>query len=112
MKALKGFVIFMGLLIVGGVTLVGYGLVTRVASDKDAGVLEAGVQEGGGEANDSFGEVTVTLPVGCVIAEANSEDDRLILRGDGPAERGCQQVLVIDIISGKVLGRVKATPGL
>ena len=29
---------------------------------------------------------------------------------DGPAERGCQQVIVIDMDDGKVLGRVQASP--
>ena len=43
-------------------------------------------------------------------AEARGEDGRLVVRLDGPAERGCQQVIVIDMDDGKVLGRVQATP--
>ena len=97
MQALKLIVIVMGLLIVAGLGLVAYGMVQRLSDE-------------GGTTSGSFGEIIVPLPAGCAIAEARAEDDRLILRADGPPERGCQQVIVIDMDDGKVLGRVKATP--
>ena len=96
MQALKGFVVFMGLLIVAGLALVVYALVTRVSDGK--GPL-------GG-----FDATTVPLPAGCTLAEARIEAGRLILRAEGPAERGCQQVILLDPESGKVLGRVTVAP--
>jgi hypothetical protein len=93
MQALKTLVIFMGVLIVLGVALLVYGLSTRLSDGSDAG---------------GFGEVALPLPAGCVLAEARAAGERLIVRSDGPAERGCQQVFVVDLASGRLLGRVGA----
>lgn len=92
MQALKILVIGMGGLIVLGLGLVAYGLVSRVSKTDGA---EAG-----------FGTVSLGLAPGCTIAEARGHDGRLILRSAGPEERGCQQVFIIDMASGKMLGRV------
>ncbi len=94
MQTVKAFVIFMGLLIAAGLGLLGYTLIDRLA----------------GEAGDGrgFGEVELSLPAGCVIAAAQAADGRLVLRTDGPLERGCQQVVVIDPDSGQVVGRIRA----
>jgi len=93
MRALRILVIGMGILIVLGLILVAYGLVSRQSAE---------VRRASG-----FGEVTLPLPAGCDIAEAHARDDRLIVRVGGPAERGCQEVFVIDMANGKVLGRVR-----
>ncbi len=60
----------------------------------------------------AFGALDVPLPAGCSLAEASLNGERLLLRysGPGPAGQGCQQVLVIDLASGKVLGSVTAKP--
>ncbi len=96
MQAIKAVVIGMGLLIVAGLALLFYGLV-------------AGVGKLGGGAKP-LGEVVVPVPEGCVIAEASVEAPNLVLRLDGLAERGCQQVVLIDLDSGRIQGRVLATP--
>ncbi|MCH8808573.1 MAG: hypothetical protein IIA68_05680 [Proteobacteria bacterium] len=96
MHALKGFVVFMGLLIVAGLALVVYAMVTRVSD--------------GAGSSGGFDATTVPLPAGCMLAEARIEAGRLILRAEGPAERGCQQVILLDPESGKVLGRVTVVP--
>jgi len=93
MQALKTLVIFMGVLIVLGLALLAYGLFGRMSATQGSG---------------AFGEVTLPLPAGCVLAEAHAEGERLIVRSDGPVERGCQRVFVIDLPSGRVLGRVGA----
>ncbi len=103
MQALKLLVILMGILILVGLALLVYGVTQRV-SERDGG--EAEKVRGGGD----FGAIAVPLPAGCTIADARGEDGRLVVRLDGPAERGCQQVIVIDMDDGKVLGRVRATP--
>lgn len=95
MQALKVLVIGMGILIVLGLALVAYGLVGRGSRD-DAGV-------------PGFDTLTLALPPGCGIAGARISDGRLVVRSDGPMERGCQQVFLIDMADGKILGRVIAT---
>ena len=92
MQALKVLVIGMGVLIVIGLALVAYGLVTKIGGD--------------GRGPAGFGEVGIDLPAGCVIADAQGQDGRLIVRTDGPVQRGCQKVFVIDLRDGKTLGTV------
>ena len=60
----------------------------------------------------SFGALDVPLPAGCSLAEASLSGERLLLRysGPGPSGQGCQQVLVVDLPSGKLLGSVTAKP--
>ena len=64
----------------------------------------------GGDGAEGFGEVMLPLPEGCTIAEATSGDGQLILRLEGLAERGCGQVVVLDMESGRELGRIVTTP--
>lgn len=97
MQALKTLVIVMGIAIVVALAIVVYGIAGR------SGPEEAG--RGG------FGEVVLEVPAGCTIAEAAPEGERLILRLDGLAERGCQQVLVVELATGRLLGRLTARPG-
>ncbi len=97
MKSLKALVIFMGLLIVAGLGLVAYGMVSQVADDPGAA---------GG-----FGETKLLLPAGCRLAEARLDEGRLVLRAEGPADRpDCQQVILLDPASGAELGRVTIAP--
>ena len=59
---------------------------------------------------DGFAETEVGAPVGCSLAEVVPDRDLLVLRLDGPAERGCQQVVIVDPAAGAVLGRVRLRP--
>jgi hypothetical protein len=90
-QALKVLVIGMGVLIVIGLALVTYGLFTKT---------------GRSVRTDAFGDVILDLPDGCGIADAQSQDGKLIVRTDGPLERGCQKLFVIDLADGKILGHV------
>lgn len=90
MRALKALVVFMGILIAGGLALLTYAVIGGLPDSRPSG----------------FGETTVALPPGCVIAEAMVADGKLVLRVDGPAERGCQRVILLDPESGRELGRV------
>jgi hypothetical protein len=36
--------------------------------------------------------------------------DRLVVQITGQAGRGCQQLVIVDLVSGRELGRVKAVP--
>jgi hypothetical protein len=95
MKLLKIAVVGMGILIVLGLALLIYGVVGRSTE-----VLQT---------VKSFGDVELNLPAGCVIAAADGLDNRLIVRTEGPMERGCQQVIMIDMTTGEILGRVIGT---
>ena len=91
MQALKAAVIIMGLLILAAFGLVVYSLMGRLSG------------EGAGA---GFGAVDLVIPAGCGIAAAEPDGERLVIRLEGLAERGCQQVLVLDLASGRELGRI------
>jgi hypothetical protein len=98
MRSLKALVIFMGLLIVAGLGLVVYGMVSQV-SDMP-------------EATAGFDEAEVPLPTGCSVVETRVDGDRLVVRTDGPdGFEPCQRIIIIDLESGEVLGRVRFKPG-
>ncbi len=99
MQALKALVILMGVLIVAGMGLLAYGLLTRTGE-------RAG--PGDGSPLVEFGTLELALPDGCVVAGSELSGERLVVRFSGQVERGCQQVVVIDLVNGRVLGRVKA----
>lgn len=94
MQALKFLVIVMAVLILGGIGLLAYGLATRL-------------DEGGGAV---FEAIELPLPPGCTIAGTEVSENRLVLRFEGLAERGCQQVVVVDMTSGRILGQVRGVP--
>lgn len=96
MAALKALVVFMGILIAAGLGLLAYAVV-------------GGLPE---RAAGGFGHAEVILPPGCVVAQAQVSEGILVLRLEGPAQRGCQQVILVDPESGQERGRVtlKETP--
>lgn len=91
-RALVALVVFMAILIFVGLLLVGV---------KIAGSI--------GEGASGFGRVALDLPEGCAIAEATAGEGRLVLRLEGLPGRGCRQVVILDLDSGRELGRVDAT---
>ena len=99
MQALKALVIFMGVLIVAGMALLVYGLVTRSESDDPSWFgPRARVERS-------------LIGAGCSIAGSELSGNRLVVRLEGHAERGCQQLVILDLASGRELGRVTAVPG-
>lgn len=94
-QLLKLLVIVMSIAIVAALALVVYGIVGRSS----------------GPAREGFGERDIALPAGCHLAEARLEEGRLVMRLAGPADKACQQVVLIDPDSGALLGRVTARPG-
>ncbi len=95
MQALKALVIGMGVLIVAGFVLLVVGLANKFSQGGKGG----------------FGTAEVAVPDGCTLAETLAEGDRLLLRLEGPAERGCAQIVVVDLESGAVRGRLRLAPG-
>ena len=116
LRALKILVVVMGIAIIASVIVIIVAISNRLSDAETAA--------GGGASPaaptaavapvapaTAIGDLSIAIPEGCVIAEASAEGPRLILRFDGLAARGCQQVVLIDLESGTVLGRVTATPG-
>ena len=97
MQALKALVIGMGIAILAIIAVIIVTLVQRMSGEP--------------EQIAGFGEVAVAVPDGCALAQAEAAEGRLILRLEGPPGRGCQQAVVVDLESGRVLGRVTAAPG-
>jgi len=124
MQALKALVIFMAVLIVAGMVLLVYGLITRTGGggeDREASQeASQGASQTGTRGSDiagagaPFADLDLPLPEGCRIAGTELAGERLVIRLDGLAaqgsERDCQQVLVVDLATGRLLGRVKAVP--
>jgi len=100
LRALLAVVIFMGILIVAGMVVVGVTIAIRLGNlgEGDKPTAAAG----------GFGEAAVPIPAGCAIVESRPEGNRLIVRlGSGGR---CDQVLVIDLRSGAVTGRLNFVP--
>jgi hypothetical protein len=94
MRALTVATVVMGIAIVVALALVAYGIM------RDPG---PGVGEG-------FGLRDLGLAPGCEIAESTLDDDRLVIRTTGLVEAGCHQVFILEIETGRVLGRITAQP--
>jgi hypothetical protein len=101
LRALLALVIFMGILIVAGMVVVGVTIANRLSK---LGEGDKAAAAGGG-----FGEAVISVPAGCSIVESRPDGNRLIVRlGSGGR---CDQVLVIDLRSGAVTGRLNFVPG-
>ena len=113
LRALKILVVVMGIAIVASVIVIVVAISNRLADKETAGRPGAETVAAAPAAAElaTLGDLSIAIPEGCVIAEASAEGRRLILRFDGLATRGCQQVVLIDLESGTILGRVTATPG-
>ena len=114
MQALKALVIFMGVLILAGMALLVYGLVTRTGGGERAAAGAPGematVPTLPAPTIVDFGTLELAIPDGCSIAGSELAGDRLVVRFTGQVERGCQQLVIVDLITGRELGRVKAQP--
>ena len=103
MKPIKALVIVMGLLILTGLGLLVYGVAGQVSEISGPGTAP-GAQGG-------FEETVVPLPAGCSVVEIRVDGDRLVVRMDGPPDyEPCQKIIIIDLQSGEVVGRIKIVP--
>ena len=105
MQALKALVIIMGILIIAGMGLLVYGLMTRVSWNEVSGQAEKPLT---GQVA-SFDAVVSTLPAGASVASVSVENDRavvLVQLPDGGAE-----IRLFDLETGSMIGtiRLKAT---
>jgi hypothetical protein len=99
-RALKALVIFLGVLIVGGVVVIGLTIYERATAPSEQSALPdapPAVSAAG------FGARRIGLPQGADVIEAVAEGDKLILVVALP--EGAQRVIVLDLASGAELGR-------
>jgi hypothetical protein len=98
LRALLALVIFMGVLIVAGLIVVGVTIASRLGKMGEDQAL----------AVNGFGTADIPVPGGCEIVETQSDENRLIVRlGSGGR---CNQVLIVDLKSGAVAGRLNFVP--
>ena len=119
MRALKGLVIGMGVLIVVGLTTVVVTIAMRATGAGGAGSANAGAEAtaGAGDMTSGaqapasgarpFGELRLGTADSCRIAGTVESGGTLVVRLDGPAKDGCDQLVVVDPGQGRVLGRIR-----
>ncbi len=103
MKALKGVVIGMGVLVVAGMVLLVYGLYYK-AAHPDFKLLKDGdrAEDALSPIPTDFGNVEIPLPPGCRLLDVKPDGGRLYAISD------CSRVVVLDKITGTVLGTISA----
>jgi hypothetical protein len=101
MQALKALVIFMGVLIIAGMAMLVYGLMTRVGVDDR--VEQA-------TATQAFGLVESVLPAGATVAGVSVDGGRVVV--DIRLPDGGAEVRAYDLATGAALGsiRLKVAP--
>lgn len=104
MRAIKGLVVFLGVLLLAGLGLLGYGLYSKAPvkgtpSAAPATTAVAPVAD--------FGQLAVPVPAGSRIEQMMVAGERVVLRlsGGGP-----ERILVLDPGQGKVAGSFVLTP--
>jgi len=95
MRAVKFLVVFMGVLIVVGLTVVVVTILSRSAHVAD-------------EKPEGFGTVRVTAPAGAEIGEGTSDGRHLIVRLRLPD--GAVRFQLVDLATGRALGSVDFVP--
>lgn len=101
MQALKALVIVMGVLIIAGMGLLVYGLMTRVSWEDDSASSGAA---------KSFGDVSQTLPAGASVGEISVDGGRAVVQVRLPG--GGAELRVYDLSTGAAMGTIqlKAAP--
>lgn len=102
--ALKIVVIVMAVIIAIGLAAVGYGIYQK-AKELDLSSKKTSQQDG-------FSEKNLPIPPGCQLIDMKPDGARLYIRlGSAPgSDRKCTTILVIDTITGKTIGTLKAAP--
>ncbi len=100
MRAIKGLVVFLGVLLLAGLGLLGYGLYSKApVKGTPSAASVAPVAD--------FGQLAVPVPAGSRIEQMMVAGERVVLRlsGGGP-----ERILVLDPGQGKVAGGFVLTP--
>lgn len=103
MKAIKALVAFMGVLLIAGLGLLGYGFYSKAGQTGGKPRPASSVAAAG----DAFGSVAVPLPAGARIEQVLAAGDRVVLRVTGA---GPERFVVLDPADGSVAGSFVLTP--
>lgn len=104
MKAIKALVLFMGILIVSGLGVLGWGLSQqsgKMAANSPAAPRSAS------DAADGFGTVAVALQTGARIEQVLVAGERVVVRVSGGGE---DRIVVLDPATGTVAGSFVLAP--
>jgi len=101
MQALKALVIIMGLLIIAGMGLLVYGLLTRVSWNEVSGQAE----KPPAAQTASFEAVVSTLPSGASVASVSVENNRVVVQVQLPG--GGAEVRLFDLETGAVIRTIQ-----
>jgi len=99
-RALLALVVLMGILIIVGLVVVVATVSKRMTSAMPSGVATTSLA--------AFGSADLPIPAGCEVVETVTSADRLILRL-GRGDR-CNEMLVVDLATGRLLGRLNLVP--
>lgn len=109
MRAVKALVAFLGVLLVAGLALLGYGLYTKAPSKGTAGASAptSTVTFSAATSAAEFGRIAVPVPAGSRVEQMVVVGDQLVLRLTGT---GGERVLVLDPAHGRAAGEFILTP--
>ncbi|MCE2510203.1 MAG: hypothetical protein J4G10_04420 [Alphaproteobacteria bacterium] len=91
MRGLKFLVVFLGVVILGGLVVLGMTIASRTSGPVDGA--------------KPFETVKVALPKGARVAETRTEGDRLVLRL--ALEGGGERLLILSLKDGRLLGTIE-----
>lgn len=95
-RALKALVIGMAVIIV-----VGFVIVVATIAQRVSGFAR--------EDGSAIGDIVLPMAEACGIAAVTQLDDALVaVRLEGPRTEGCESVLLVDLQSAQVVGRLQA----
>lgn len=127
MAALKSLVIGMGVLIVIGITVLGWGMYKK-ADDPNFKFFKSDEPTTASATPDipqpkaaasiaadtpatpvkAIGDINLHLDAGCSIGSMTSDGNRLFLK-IGP-DRKCEKVIILDLATGATMGTIRVTP--
>ncbi len=106
-KAIKALVAFMGILIVAGLGLLGYGLMNAKNGAKPRAATAAAAASPAAAVMAEFGAVAVPVPAGARVEQTLVVGERVVLRLAGG---GGERLLVLDPAAGTVTGSFVLIP--
>ena len=113
MHALKGIVVFMGLIIATLMILIVYGMIQKAQNPdfsffgNDAAPDNAPVAA---QPAKNMEKIILDVARGSTIEGTHMSDGRMAIRIDTDGKNGADTIIIIDISSGKTVGRVGINP--
>jgi hypothetical protein len=101
-KAIKALVAFMGVLLVAGLAVLGWGL-----SNAKGGAKSKAAPATVATASEQFGTLAVPVPAGARVEQTLVVGERVVVRMSGA---GGERLLVLDPAEGKMVGSFVLTP--